>query len=492
MDQMEQIKKDDLIRKNSLVIKAAMISVLLAAIVDIAMKKDLAVILSIIIAGGIGVSIVASLHYSQKFIKVIPYLAILIVSAVIFIIMENSISPTAYFLIYFVLSIAAIYMEKSILWLSSFLGFVIITVFTFLHHDSLPLETKNYVTIYLLFSLVTILLTFQLTISKKLSEHIVKAQKETEQLLLRDRQVKSTIAENTENISTMIDLVKIKSQENLQASQVMNQSIAEISAGIQIQSKAIVDITDTLENSSETLSETTLLVEKLHKDSIVTNQVTELGQSLVSKLKDEISFSYQDMLEAEEQITKLTTLVKETAHFVTAIQEIANQTNLLALNASIEAARAGESGKGFAVVAEEVRKLADTSSRTAAQISENLKNVFLGTEKTKIQISNTSLKATENLQLAMETQDSFVKISDTFMNLREDISKHEALTKQVNESSKTVEVTLSEFRAVMEQASATLQDLSSSVELQTYKNEKLYESISAAHDSIESLLKLQN
>lgn len=492
MNHIEQIKKDDLNRKNSLVIKAAFVSVLLATVVDIAMKKDLAVILSIIIGGVIGIIIVASLHYTQKLIKIIPYLSILLVSAVLFLIMENSISPTAYFLIYFVLAIAAIYMEKSILWLASFLGFIVITAFTFFHHESLAFETKNYVTIYLMFTLVTILLTFQLNISKKLSLQIVKAQKEAEQLLIRDRQVRLSIAENTENISNMVDIVKIKSQENLQASQIMNQSIAEISAGMQIQSKSIVDITNTLENSSETLSQTTILVEKLHEDAIETDQVTKSGHTLVSKLKDEISFSYQDMLQAEEQITKLSTLVKETSSFVTAIQEIANQTNLLALNASIEAARAGESGKGFAVVAEEVRKLADTSSRTAAQISENLKNVFLGTEKTKEQISNTSKKATENLQLAIETQESFAKINETFIHLRQDISQHESLTKQVNESSKTVEMTLSEFRGVIEHVSTTLQDLSLSVGLQTNENEKLYQAISAAHESIESLLRLQN
>src|SRR5690606_17144865 len=105
--------------------------------------------------------------------------------------------------------------------------------------------------------------------------------------------------------------------------------------------------------------------------------VTHESADRIMKDSNEIEKTLEDfakieniMTKASEEIDKLKTHLGSIYKMSDVISDLAAQTNLLSLNASIEAARAGEAGKGFSVVAEEIKKLAEQSSNTTAEIKE--------------------------------------------------------------------------------------------------------------------------
>jgi methyl-accepting chemotaxis protein len=90
----------------------------------------------------------------------------------------------------------------------------------------------------------------------------------------------------------------------------------------------------------------------------------------IATLISNVSVAAERQVGSVKMVEELEKQAASIGDIVKAVARIADQTNLLALNAAIEAARAGRHGKGFAVVADEVRTLAETSEKSAKQISD--------------------------------------------------------------------------------------------------------------------------
>lgn len=140
------------------------------------------------------------------------------------------------------------------------------------------------------------------------------------------------------------------------------------SGKVEEQSDALTRMVRDLRRSADIATET---ARSTHETSAAAAQ----GNESTRHALDRVRSAFERVEASSGSVFKLSERASEIHAIVEAITRIAQQTHLLSVNASIEAARAGDAGRGFAVVAEEIRRLADSSARSAAQIQQIVQGI---------------------------------------------------------------------------------------------------------------------
>ncbi len=208
-----------------------------------------------------------------------------------------------------------------------------------------------------------------------------------------------------------------------------------------------VSIGEVAENALETRTVAEQAGTTAHDGARVTSDATATIRALADTVQ-----------RSAEHVESLGARSEEISRIAGVIKEIADQTNLLALNAAIEAARAGEQGRGFAVVADEVRKLAERTSKATQEISAMIQTIQHETGTAVDGMRDGAHHVANGVELVGETENALHRIN-------QEMSETVRMVSDITHASREQQTAMTELGKDLEQvATMTEQNVAAVVQ----------------------------
>lgn len=307
----------------------------------------------------------------------------------------------------------------------------------------------------------------------------------------------------SEELGINLDQMSNEMRTEIELMQTHIQQISEIIFSLEKNNSGLHSTFEDVKNFFELLDEKIKLqTEKIESASLATGKMNESLEDMmkiaeeklmtITILQSMVELGQNNMNSSIENMTNVANSIKIIENLLKMIKSIASQTNLLAMNASIEAAHAGDAGLGFTVVANEIRNLAENTSKYSQEIAVSLKEMIDRIQSSEVSIKNTAesfsnialsvqsiADAIQDMENSMQTViqgsgtnsenlDSIVTISEDVNNSSTSIKKQIASVSKISIQSHEMAVVLDE--SIKKIAEGVSEILNKTEELTTASN----------------------
>ena len=248
------------------------------------------------------------------------------------------------------------------------------------------------------------------------------------------------------------------------ASSELTASTEEMATGTKNQSEQTAYVSTAMEDMSKMIIENSMNAGMMNETANSAKDAAVRG----GKVVEESILGMQRIATVVKVSTDTTRVLgassNQIGQIVSVIDDIADQTNLLALNAAIEAARAGEQGRGFAVVADEVRKLAERTTKATKEIAGMIKHIQNDTSHAISSMEQGTKEVDQGIHLVDAAGNSLREIVGLSQKVTEMVSQiAEANMRQAN-SSKDIAQSVMEISGVAHETAVGVEQIAKTAE----------------------------
>jgi len=301
-------------------------------------------------------------------------------------------------------------------------------------------------------------------------------------------QMEEIVQRILEHTRTLLGQLNFHADKLLKHVRALSASVVEVKSMSDEVSSTVQQISKGAEEQASKVSEVHHLLQEMvttmkdveHKANETAGAVEKAADSarqggeVAHQTMDKMAALNTAIRKSSDVMNRLGTKSQQIGRVVDIISAIAEQTNLLSLNAAIEAARAGEQGRGFAVVAEEIRKLADESTKATAEISDLIQQIQDETQNAMVSMEDGSREAEEGRRSIMQmrnTLEDIITVVENASRSSQNIKGYMETSKKkadlVVQSVQEINAVSEEYAASTEEISASTQEHSSTIEQMT-------------------------